>query len=463
MRSMTTRVRNVRVSPASILRDAGSVREGIRQVLKTQPWWQTTLIVIGFISLVTAISVLFLGANNTPTHITTTEPMPALDSEAFTLTLSRLLNAPVDHGGTVTVLNNGDEFVPALLTAINGARSSVNFSVYIWEDGEMSNRVLDALIARQQQGVQVRVLLDGLGGRKAPDDRFEALAKLGGRVEKFRTPRFGTWTRFHRRNHRRSIVVDGAVGFTGGMAVGDKWLGHAQDPEHWRDTMFKVTGPLASSLQAAFADEWAGSSGEILVGDAFYPKASAAAAGGVERFIHLVNSPADDDHSMSQFFVLSVLAARERIYIGTPYFIPDDPLEDALIAKAQAGLDVRLLFPGSRTDHRFVRLSGQNHYEALLAAGVKIYEYQPTFTHAKFAVFDGRWSAVGSPNMNSRSRGLDEENVYGMLDRALAARLEQVFRADASHAKEITLDEWRRRNPLVRALQMLSTILDEQS
>jgi cardiolipin synthase len=462
---MTTRTRRrkAQVSPASIIASAGSVMEGVRKVVKTAPWWQTTLIVIGFISLITAVSVLFLGANNAPTKLTTTAPVPPVQTEGFAAAVSRLLNAPIERGGSVSILNNGDEFFPALLDAINGARATVNFSVYIWEDGAISDRVMDALIRRQAQGVQVRVLLDGLGGRGAPGDWLDELKKLGGRVEKFRTPRFGTWTRYHRRNHRRSIVVDGRVGFTGGMAVGDKWLGHAQDSDHWRDIMFKVTGPLASSLQAAFADAWAGSSGEILVGDDFYPRPQPASADGVERFIHHVNSPADDDHSMAQFFVMSVLAARERVYVRTPYFIPDDSLKQALIDKARAGVDVRLLVPGRRTDHALVRLSGQNHYDALMQAGVRIYEYEPTFTHAKFVVVDSRWSIVGSPNINSRSRGLDEENAYGILDGSLGRQLETLFQADLQRAEEIKLDAWRRRNPVVRALQFVSRVLDQQS
>ena len=460
---MTTRTRRKAQVPSSVLAPASSFTDGVRQMLETQPWWQTTLLVIGFLSLVTVLSVLFLGANNAPTTVTTTAPVPPVQSDEFAAAMSRLVNVPIEKGGVVTVLNNGDEFLPALLESINVARASVNFSVYIWEDGAMSDQVMDALIERQMQGVQVRILLDGLGGRKAPDDRMSELKTAGGRVQKFRAPRFGTWTRFHRRNHRRSIVIDGRVGFTGGMAVGDKWLGHAQDPDHWRDIMFKMTGPLASSLQAAFADSWAASSGEIIVGDELYPRPGAAPVAGVERFIHLVNSPADDDHAMAHFFVMSILAARQRVFVRTPYFIPDAPLEQAMIDRAKAGVDVRLLVPGSRSDHALVRRSGQNHYEALMEAGVRVYEYEPTFTHAKFLTVDSAWSLVGSPNLNSRSRGLDEENAFGIVDGALGQQLDAVFLADVRHAEEITLDAWRRRNPAVRALQLVSRILDQQS
>ena len=170
------------------------------------------------------------------------------------------------------MLNNGDEFVPALLDAIAKAERTINFAVYIWAEGEFSDQLLARTRSRSSaSGVTVRVLLDGLGSIKVPDEDFEPLIAAGGKVQKFRTPKFGKLTRFHRRNHRRSIVIDGEVGFTGGMAVSDIWLGHAQDKEHWRDIMFKVTGPMARSLQSAFVDLWAGSSGELLIDPKNYP------------------------------------------------------------------------------------------------------------------------------------------------------------------------------------------------
>jgi cardiolipin synthase len=434
----------------------------VRQSVKAHPWWYTALVVIGFVAVVTAVSVLFLGVSNAPDEIVTSEPVAPVRSIEFAAALSRLVGAPVERGGTIEILNNGD-FLPALLETIDQAQSSINFSVYIWEDGSFSDQLFDALVRKQKQGVEVRVLLDGLGGRKAPEERIDELREAGGRVEKFRTPKWGTWTRFHRRNHRRAIVIDGDVGFTGGMAVGDQWLGHAEDPDHWRDMMFKLTGPLANSLQGAFVDQWAGSAGELLVGAGMYPRASTTSTSGVERFIHHINSPADDDHSMAHFFLLSIRAARSRVWISTPYFIPDDPLKQALIESARAGVDVRLLLPGTHIDNKTVRFSAHNHYDELLEAGVKIYEYLPTFSHAKYVVFDGDWSIIGSANLNSRSRRLDEENVFGILDRPLGAELERLFAADLGKSEAITLDAWRKRNPFFRVLEGFSRILDHQS
>ena len=457
-----TRTRRTHAGRAVVATASGAI-DRVRTEVESRPWWYTTLLAIGFITLLTAVGVLFFGINNGPSTLVISDAVPSVDSLDFGVAISRLVGAPIERGGTIQVLNNGDEFLPALFQAIDGAKASINFSVYIWEDGAVSDQLLDRLIRKQSQGVEVRILLDGLGGRKAPDDRLDALEKLGGRVQKFRMPKFGSWTRFHRRNHRRSIVIDGEIGFTGGMAVADQWLGHAQDPEHWRDMMFRLTGPLASSLQGAFVDEWASSAAELLVGPRIFPIASATSSAGVERFINKINSPADDDHSMDYFFVLPILAARERVYVTTPYFIPDGPLMKALEKKAQAGLDVRLLLPGPVTDNRMARFSGQSRYEALLKAGVRIYEYQPTFLHAKGLAVDGKWSIVGSPNLNSRSRELDEENAFGILDASLGARLDGVFIADLRHSKEITIDAWRRRNPLLRILQGASRVLDQQS
>jgi cardiolipin synthase A/B len=457
------------VTPArpAALRDTGPLAtpealEAARQFVRAHRWWQTAVFAIGLLTLVIVFSVLFLGVDNGPRDVRTSGPLAPVDSSQFAQDVASLVNAPIEHGGTVQIIDNGDAFVPALLRDIGSARRTINFLVYIWEDGTFSNQVIDALIERQQHGVAVRVLLDGLGGRKAPDDRFEMLRRAGGRVERYRTPRFGTVTRFHRRNHRRSIVVDGEVGYVGGMAISDKWLGHAQDPDHWRDMMFRVTGPLARSLQTAFVGSWVSTSGEILVGPSIYAS-TAPAAPGVDRFIQHVNSPADDDQSMAYFYLMPILAAREKVYLATPYFIPDEPLRKALEKKAREGVDVRLLLPGRHIDNKWVRYSGQNHYDELMQAGVRIYEYQPTFIHSKFAVFDGKWSIIGSPNLNSRSRQLDEENAFGIFDLTLGRQLEQTFFRDLGQSEEIQLDAWRKRNPFRRLLQEAATLLDEQS
>jgi cardiolipin synthase len=428
-------------------------------------WWQIALFIVGVVSVISIVSALFLAVGDQPAKIVTEREVPPVDSREFATALAGLVDAPIEEGGSLAVLNNGDEFYPDLIQTFKNARHSINFSVYIWKDGKASDMVIPALVEAQRRGVQVRVLLDGLGAIAADDDAFKTLTDAGGKVQRFRTPKFGKLTRFHRRNHRRSIVVDGQVGYTGGMAVSDVWLGHAQDEDHWRDLMFKVTGPLARSLQSAFVDTWVSSSGELLVGPEIYPPASRSSGEdtGVQRFVHLANSPADDDQSMAYFFLLPIFGARESIHVTTPYFIPDNHLLNALVEKAKAGVDVTLLVPGPHTDNWITRASAQARYEPLLKAGAKIYEFQPTFVHAKYVVIDGKWSVVGSPNLNFRSRELDEENAFGILDVELGRQLNAIFARDLTRAKRITVDEWDRRNPMQHLFETLSQILDQQS
>jgi cardiolipin synthase len=426
-------------------------------------WWQLALFVIGVIAFVSVMSALFFAVGHKPARIYTDASITTVNTPEFSTALATIVGAPVEHGGTITILNNGDEFLPELLKSIPAATRTINFSVYIWSSGAFSDEVLRALEQKQNQGVAVRVLLDGLGSLNVPDEAFEPLIAKGGKVEKFRTPKFGKLTRFHRRNHRRAIVIDGNVGFTGGMAVSDTWLGHAQDENHWRDVMFKLTGPMARSLQTAFVDLWVSSSGELLIDPENYQLGAPAIEPGVERFIHLATSPADEDQSMAYFYLLPIFAARQSIYLATPYFIPDNALQDALVEKARAGVDVRLLLPGPHTDNWIARASAQGRYQELLQAGVKIYEYEPTFMHAKYGVVDGQWSTIGSPNLNSRSRELDEENAFGIYDPVFSSRLQRIFAKDLERAEPLAFEEWRGRNPLQKLFETASRILDQQS
>jgi len=432
-------------------------------IRKKFTWWEITLFLMGVLAATGVITGLFIAIGNKPSAIWTNAPVPPVESVAFSTALAELVRAPIDRGGAVTILNNGDEFEPALLRAIRGARHTITFSVYVWKDGKFSDRVLAALLERAQHGVAVRVLLDGFGASAASDKSFDPLKEAGAQIRKFRMPKFGQLTRFHRRTHRRAIVIDGTIGFTGGMAISDDWLGHADSPDHWRDMMFQVTGPLAQSLQSAFAELWVASSGEILVGPDIYPSPGPDPPQGVQRFIHLVNSPADDDQAMAYFFLLPMLAARQTIDLTTAYFIPDRQFVRALTTKAREGVRVRLLLPGVHTDDPLARWSAQSRYAALLDAGVEIYEYQPTFLHSKTAVFDSQWSVIGSPNLNSRSRQLDEENAIGILDADLARRLRATMDEDLRHARRIDAHEWDQRSLVNKLLTFVSRAFDHQS
>jgi len=241
------------------------------------PWWLVTFASIGMVSVCTVILTLFFPFGRRPPALRVTAA-PPVGSPDFLASVAGTAGARVRAGGTIQLLNNGVAFFPALVRDLRAARRTIHFSVYIWEPGQASDEVFAALIDRARAGVKVRLLLDGLGGMKAPDKDVEALKAAGGQVARFRAARFGQLTRFHKRDHRRAIVIDGTVGYTGGMAVADKWVGNADTEARWRDTMVRVTGPLAVTLQSAFAGPWAHSSGELLAGPDVFPPGPAVAA-----------------------------------------------------------------------------------------------------------------------------------------------------------------------------------------
>jgi cardiolipin synthase len=427
------------------------------------PWWVLLFCALGVLAVSTAIVSLFFALGRRPGKAWASE-VPAVGSRDFLVGISGLVNSPLASGGTVKLLSNGDQFFPALVEALSGARKTINFAVYIWEPGKVSDMVLAALTERARAGVEVRVLLDGLGGMRAPDEGFDALEAAGGRVQRFRPVRLGGLTRFHRRNHRRSIVVDGSVAFTGGAAVGDKWLGNGATREEWRDSMVQVTGPLAKSVQSAFTTLWGSCAGEMLVGDGHYPAQEAAAPGAQEVSYHtsVSSAPSHEDHPLRLFYTLTFLAARRTLYITTPYFVPDAQTRAAVAGRARAGVDVRILLPNELTDAVPIRLAGHSYFDELLSAGVRIYEFQPAMMHNKTVVVDGRWSVVGSANMDIRSKELNQENVLGILDEGFGRELDAVFLADLEKAEEIKLPEWRRRGVWPRIKERASVLFAEQ-
>ena len=443
----------------------------ISKSFKHSTWWQTTFFVIGLIALLSIIGALFFAYGNKPNRASFSDTVDTVETDQFLSTISGQVNSPITSGGTVKPLNNGDEFIPELINNINNANSNINFSVYIWEEGQFSNQLTDALLIKQKSGVQVRILLDSLGEKVAGTDKFEELKQAGVRVAEFRTPKFGQLTRYYKRNHRRAIIIDGKIAFTGGMAVSDQWLGNATNPEkeitkQWRDMMFKLDGPIATNLQSAFADLWASSSGELIVGDKFFPPYSTTnseVANNQVKSVPLINSPADDVHKLPNFLLLSFYTAKKNIKITTPYFIPDEDMLTALKTKAEQGVKIEILLPGPVNDNKILRLGGQNNYLTLLKSGVKIYEYSPTFIHSKYFTVDDTWTVMGSANLNSRSRRLDEENIIGVQDNELAQQMNKTFEDDKSDAENITFEHWQNRNIIMRTLQFLSQAIEKQS
>jgi cardiolipin synthase len=420
----------------------------------------TVLAIAGSLSIAAALVTLFSPLGRRPATLRVTE-VPPVDSPDFLLSVAGAAGAPIEVGGTARLLNNGVEIFPALLEAIRNARHTIDFAAYIWEPGQVSDQMFAALTERARGGVQVRLLLDGVGGLKAPEEGIAALRAAGGRVEPFRPPRFGKFTRFHKRNHRRTIVIDGTIAFTGGAAVGDKWLGDADSEEHWRDTMTVVTGPPAAAVQGAFVSLWAPVAGELLSGEWFFPPLPDT-PGGEMRTVGVASSPSSEDHPLRLLMVQTFLSARRRLYITTPYFVPDSTLRQAVVARARAGVDVRILLPDEHTDAKPIRRTSHRYYSELLAAGVRIYEFQPTMMHSKAVVVDGKWAVVGSANMDVRSHELNQENVLGILDPGFAGQVEAAFRRDLERSAEIDRGRWESRGLWDRFLERASAVFAEQ-
>jgi cardiolipin synthase len=421
------------------------------------PWWAWTLIVIGVIAIVGVIGALFFPDWPSDDHTMSFDADPGSDS--FVEGAAVFLNCPLFRGGGITLLQNGNAFFPAMLEAIGSARDSINFETYIFEPDEIGRQFIDAFKDRARAGVEVRLLLDGFGAIKMTRRYRKELQEAGVMVNRFRPFGLRNLVRFYRRTHRRAIVIDGRVGFTGGAAVSKKWKGNVSNRHEWRDSMTRVTGPMVAGIQSAFAGNWVYCTGEIIAGPRFFPRLD---GGTGPCGLSVVSSPNDALQPIRLFFWISFTNARRRLWICNSYFIPDRRLRDAVVNRARSGVDVRILVPGNQTDAIPVQAAGRSYYEELLAAGVRIFEYEPAMMHAKTVTIDGAWSIVGSANLDERSMEINEENVLGIADRDFARSIEEGVIADFERSQEILLEEWRKRSVFRRGMERMAKALIEQ-
>ena len=421
--------------------------------------WLYPLAAIGAFATIRAGFSLFAETGRRPNRMFT-DGTPPVDSPHFLRSLAAILGVPLRKGGRVELLNNGDAWVDRMFADFEQAQQSITFSAYTWEPGRLSDMVFDALVERARAGVEVRVLVDAVGGAKCPDEDADRLREAGGRVCYFRPLKIGKVDHFHLRNHRRAIVIDGQIGYTGGMAVSDQWLGDARNENEWRDIMVRVTGCLAQNVQSAFAEMWAYVCGEVLTSEKYFPDTSAEDS--EIQSLAVVSSPSSEEQPLHLLFYKTFMAARERLWITTPYFVIAEHTRDVLAERARAGVDVRILLPSEHTDAKAVRWAGQGAYQDLLDAGVRIYEYQHTMIHTKALVVDGKFSIIGSANMDIRSAELNEEAVLGILDRDFAQKLEAAFVTDLERAIEVDAEDWRRRGIAAKAVERAANLFAEQ-
>jgi cardiolipin synthase len=425
----------------------------IAKAVRSYPRLEMVAVFIGFLALF-FILVLFLVPLPKRPPLSVTTPLVA-GSPQFLGALSGLLSAPVQKGEPIEILNNGDEFEPALIASIREAKASINITDYIWNKGQFSGSLFDALTAAAARGVQVRVLTDA-GETKFDKEKLAAFEKAGGRFELFRTPSVSTITRLNKRTHRRAMIIDGREGYLGGVAIDDAWLGDGRTPGHWRDMMFKVKGGMAGSLESAFATEWYETTGEVIAGDAFYPLIAAA---GPLSYINIVAAPTEYSKPIEDLYLLSIRSAHISITIENPYFLPSGEMLEALIDAAHSGVKVRVMLPASAFSP--VHRAAEINYSKMLDAGFEVYEYK-TLLHTKTMSVDGMWSVIGSANIDNRSRSINNENDFGVADPALAKALESTFAADTAFATQVTKEEWEKHRILDTLLAYLSLPLVKQ-
>lgn len=309
----------------------------------------------------------------------------AVADPQFRREMSVLLGPAIAPGNRVTAFQNGDQIFPAMLEAIRGARRTINMETYIYWSGDTGQTFADALCERARAGVAVHLVVDWAGSIRMDDALLGTMQDAGVRVEHYRPLRWYNLGRLNNRTHRKLLVVDGRVGFTGGVGIADQWSGHAQDPDHWRETHFRVEGPVVAQLQSAFNDNWIKTTGELLNGPDHFPPLERAGDMDAHLFIA---SPAGGSESMHLMYLQAVAAAVRSIDLCAAYFVPDHLIAQALLAVRQRGVRVRVLLPGPHIDSETVRLSSRASWGPLLEGGVGIHIYQPTMIHVKLLVVD---------------------------------------------------------------------------
>jgi cardiolipin synthase len=403
------------------------------------------------ISVVSTLLVVFVALNLTTGEKRVKEKLEhrySIRDAQFQRSMGLLLGPVIVPGNRFTTLLNGDEIFPSMLQAIKGAQKSINFETYIYWSGDIGKAFADALSQRARAGVKVHVLLDWLGSSKMDPALLSEMRDAGVEIQRYHEPRWYNLAKLNNRTHRKILVVDGRVGFTGGVGIAPEWTGHAQDPQHWRDSHFRAEGPVVAQMQAVFDDNWVKATGEVLDGLDYFPVLAPTGDGSGQMF---ASSPSGGSESMQLMYLLIITAAEHSIELSSSYFVPDRLTRDTLVAALHRGVRVRIITPGPHIDSETVRRASRALWGDLLEAGAEIYEYQPTMFHCKVLVADGLVASVGSTNFDDRSFRLNDEASLNIYDAAFAAHQVEVFERDLKSSRRISVDEWRNR-PLAEKL-----------
>ena len=383
-----------------------------------------------------------------------------VDDPEFLATVAGASGTPFIGGNALTLLNNGDAFYPAMLAAIRQAERSITVEAYIYWAGDIGREFADALAGRALNGCKVKLLLDAIGSASIGTEILERLEKGGCQIAWYNPIRWYSIGRFNNRTHRKSLILDGRIAFTGGAGIADHWRGNARGPEEWRDLQVRVEGPGVVPLQTGFAHNWQQTTGELLSGEEYYPIIPPQGALAVQT---LLSSPETGASSVRTMYYLSIVCARESIYIANPYFVPDPVAIETLIEAKRRGVDVRVMVSGIRNDNWLARHNSVRLYGRLLEAGVEIQEFNRTMLHHKTMVVDQRWITVGTTNFDNRSFMHNEESNVNAMDAVLAQELHATFLQDLAGCERLTWDAWRRRGLWARGQEFIAAFLQEQA
>ena len=384
----------------------------------------------------------------------------AIDSPEFLDTVAGASGSPFLAGNTLDLLNNGDAFYPRMLDAIRQAETSITIEAYIYWAGEIGREFAEALAERARAGLPVKILLDAVGSATIGDEILDVLQAGGCHVAWYNPLRWYTLGRVNNRTHRKSLIVDGRVAFTGGAGIADHWRGNARGPDEWRDLQIRLAGPAVVPLQSGFAHNWQETTGEIVTGERYYP---AIPPSGPLAIQTLLSSPITGSSSVRTMYYLSIVSARRSIDIANPYFVPDPVAIETLIEAKKRGVSVRIMVSGIHNDNWLARQNSVRLFGRLLAAGIEIHEFNRTMLHQKTMVVDDRWLTVGTTNFDNRSFAHNEESNVCACDEELARAMTAAFSDDLTGCRRVTLEAWRHRGALARAQELVAAFLQEQA
>ena len=403
------------------------------------------------------LSSWLAGCASTPAPLTL--PSMHIDDPAFRTSLEAFAGAPILGDNRVDILLNGEETFPALLDAIRSAERTITFEAYIFHEGKVADQIVGAFVERCKAGVRVAILLDAHGADGLPERYIQNLRDAGCTlVSDFRPLRLWSLERTNKRNHRRIMVIDGRVGFTGGYGVDDTWSGNGRTEGRWRETNVRLQGPIVQSLQEAFVEHWREATSVLLGGKDYFPYPPVTVKD-VPVLAQVVrSSPLQGNDAMYRVFLQAISSARTSILISTPYLLPGEQLTEALLDAVRRGVRVRVLIPSvvKSSGVEFVTQASQREaFGALLEGGVQLHEYSPALLHTKMMIIDGTWATVGSTNLDNRSMAMNDELNVMFYDRTIAKRLEEIFAADVAYSHKVSREQLENREWLHRALGVL--------